>query len=73
MMETVISGFIDAFPAFLRPKKTLFTFILCVIGFLLGMPQVCKVCQTTIFHISLHPVTHIVEELDRKRQGNFFK
>ncbi|XP_052078661.1 sodium-dependent proline transporter-like [Mytilus californianus] len=42
MMETVISGFIDAFPVFLRPKKTLFTFILCVIGFLLGMPQVCK-------------------------------
>ena len=44
MMETVISGFIDSFPRTLRPRKTLFTLFCCFIGFLLGMPQVCKVC-----------------------------
>lgn len=43
MMETVISGFVDAFPSFLRPRKTLFTFFCCIVGFLVGLPQVTKV------------------------------
>ncbi|KAL5012799.1 hypothetical protein ScPMuIL_011350 [Solemya velum] len=42
MMEVVISGFSDKFPAFLRPKKTMFTLICCIIGFVLGIPQVTK-------------------------------
>lgn len=42
MMETIISGFVDAFPGFLRPKKTLFTFFCCFVGFLVGLPQVTK-------------------------------
>lgn len=43
MMETVISGLSDVFPYYLRKHKTLFTFVACMIGFLLGIPQVCKV------------------------------
>ncbi|RUS76826.1 hypothetical protein EGW08_015412 [Elysia chlorotica] len=39
MMETVISGISDIFPRYLRKNKTTFTFICCVIGFLLGVPQ----------------------------------
>ncbi|XP_052078656.1 sodium- and chloride-dependent GABA transporter 1-like isoform X1 [Mytilus californianus] len=42
MMETVISGFVDAFPTFLRPKKQMFTLLCCLIGFLVGLPQVAK-------------------------------
>ncbi|XP_071126955.1 sodium-dependent proline transporter-like [Mytilus edulis] len=42
MMETVISGFVDTFPSFLRPKKELFTLFCCTIGFLAGLPQVTK-------------------------------
>lgn len=42
MMETVISGLSDVFPYYLRKHKTLFTFVTCMIGFLLGIPQVCK-------------------------------
>ncbi|XP_005095896.1 sodium-dependent proline transporter isoform X2 [Aplysia californica] len=38
MMETVISAISDIFPNFLRRKKTPFTFIVCMIGFLLGIP-----------------------------------
>ena len=44
MMETVISGISDMFPRVLRKNKTLFTFIACLIGFLLGIPQTTKVC-----------------------------
>ncbi|PVD34562.1 hypothetical protein C0Q70_05838 [Pomacea canaliculata] len=39
MMETVISGISDLFPSVLRKRKTLFTFVLCLLGFLLGIPQ----------------------------------
>lgn len=39
MMETVISGISDIFPRYLRKNKTPFTFVCCVIGFLLGIPQ----------------------------------
>ena len=42
MMETVISGFVDVFPKFLRPRKTLFTLFCCVVGYLVGLPQVTK-------------------------------
>ena len=48
MMETVISGFVDAFPRFLRPKKQLFTLLCCLIGFLVGLPQVTKVPLNSI-------------------------
>lgn len=43
MMETVISGLADVFPHQLRKHKKLFTFASCMIGFVLGIPQVCKV------------------------------
>ena len=43
MMETVISGLADVFPHQLRKHKKLFTFTACMIGFVLGIPQVCKV------------------------------
>lgn len=39
MMETVISGISDIFPGVLRKKKALFTFLACLVGFLLGIPQ----------------------------------
>lgn len=42
MMETVISGLSDVFPRLLRRHKTLFTFAACMVGFVLGIPQVCK-------------------------------
>ncbi|XP_067663046.1 sodium- and chloride-dependent glycine transporter 1-like isoform X2 [Haliotis asinina] len=42
MMETLISGISDIFPRFLRSHKTSFTAFCCVIGFLLGLPQVTK-------------------------------
>ncbi|KAL8582810.1 hypothetical protein ACOMHN_066826 [Nucella lapillus] len=42
MMETVISGISDIFPHVLRKRKTLFTFIVCIIGFCLGIPQTTK-------------------------------
>ncbi|KAK3100774.1 hypothetical protein FSP39_025139, partial [Pinctada imbricata] len=42
MMETVISGFTDVFPRVLRPRKALFTFAMCMLGFVLGIPMVCK-------------------------------
>ncbi|XP_071086750.1 sodium-dependent proline transporter-like [Haliotis cracherodii] len=40
MMETVISGISDVFPQYLRKRKTPFTLICCIIGFLLGIPIV---------------------------------
>ncbi|XP_045204515.2 sodium- and chloride-dependent glycine transporter 1-like [Mercenaria mercenaria] len=42
MMETVISGITDVFPQVLRRKKALFTFICCMIGFVLGIPMTTK-------------------------------
>ena len=45
MMETVIAGATDVWPHILRPRKALFTFICCVVGFVLGIPQACKVCH----------------------------
>ncbi|XP_071086745.1 sodium- and chloride-dependent glycine transporter 2-like [Haliotis cracherodii] len=42
MMETVISGISDVFPKYLRKHKALFTLFCCLIGFLLGLPQVTK-------------------------------
>ncbi|KAK7097595.1 hypothetical protein V1264_004545 [Littorina saxatilis] len=42
MMETVISGISDIFPHVLRRRKALFTFIACLVGFLLGIPQTTK-------------------------------
>ncbi|XP_076446513.1 sodium- and chloride-dependent glycine transporter 1-like [Babylonia areolata] len=42
MMETVISGISDMFPHVLRKRKVLFTFITCLVGFLLGIPQTTK-------------------------------
>lgn len=42
MMESVISGCVDLFPTVLRPRKRLFTFFCCVVGLLLGIPQVTK-------------------------------
>ncbi|XP_060578343.1 sodium- and chloride-dependent glycine transporter 2-like [Ruditapes philippinarum] len=42
MMETVISGITDVFPQVLRRKKALFTFVCCMIGFVLGIPMTCK-------------------------------
>ncbi|XP_069115318.1 sodium-dependent proline transporter-like isoform X1 [Argopecten irradians] len=42
MMETVLSGISDVFPKQLRKRKVLFTFVGCMIGFLLGIPQTTK-------------------------------
>ncbi|KAL4230196.1 neurotransmitter:sodium symporter [Mactra antiquata] len=42
MMETVISGITDLWPNILRPKKALFTFIMCMILFVLGIPMTTK-------------------------------
>lgn len=42
MMETVISGITDLYPHVLRRKKALFTFIVCMIGFALGIPMTTK-------------------------------
>lgn len=42
MMETVIAGATDVWPHILRPKKALFTFVCCMVGFVLGIPQACK-------------------------------
>ncbi|XP_071087152.1 sodium- and chloride-dependent glycine transporter 1-like isoform X1 [Haliotis cracherodii] len=42
MVETLISGISDVFPRVLRKHKILFTAICCLIGFLLGLPQVTK-------------------------------
>ncbi|XP_070197949.1 sodium- and chloride-dependent glycine transporter 1-like [Littorina saxatilis] len=42
MMETVISGISDLFPHTLRKRKVLFTFLVCFVGFLLGIPQTTK-------------------------------
>ncbi|XP_059149600.1 LOW QUALITY PROTEIN: sodium-dependent proline transporter-like [Physella acuta] len=39
MYETVISGISDVFPKYLRKHKTTFTLVMCLIGFLLGIPQ----------------------------------
>jgi len=50
MMETVISGFTDVFPKFLRPRKTLFTLFCCVVGYLVGLPQVTKVSLLFYFY-----------------------
>lgn len=41
MMEAVIGGATDVWPHILRPKKALFTFVCCMIGFALGIPQAC--------------------------------
>lgn len=38
MMETVISAISDIFPRYLRKHKTPFTLVVCIIGFLLGIP-----------------------------------
>ena len=43
MMETVIAGATDVWPHILRPRKALFTFICCMVGFVLGIPQACYV------------------------------
>ncbi|WAQ97849.1 SC6A5-like protein, partial [Mya arenaria] len=42
MMETVISGVTDIWPRFLRTHKAPFTFVCCIIGFLLGIPMTTK-------------------------------
>ncbi|XP_046355115.2 sodium- and chloride-dependent glycine transporter 2-like isoform X1 [Haliotis rufescens] len=42
MMQTLLSGITDIFPRFLRAHKTAFTGTCCLIGFLLGLPQVTK-------------------------------
>ncbi|XP_046542266.1 sodium- and chloride-dependent glycine transporter 2-like [Haliotis rubra] len=42
MVETLVSGISDIFPRFLRKHKIAFTAICCLIGFLLGLPQVTK-------------------------------
>lgn len=42
MMETVISGITDMYPRILNKRKMLFTFVCCIIGFLLGIPMTCK-------------------------------
>ncbi|XP_033632370.1 sodium- and chloride-dependent glycine transporter 1-like [Asterias rubens] len=42
MTETVISGIIDQFPDKLRKRKTLFSFCVCCLFFLLGLPLVTR-------------------------------
>ncbi|CAK8671892.1 unnamed protein product [Clavelina lepadiformis] len=37
MLETVVTGFIDEFPRFLRKRKMLFTLFIAIIAFLLGI------------------------------------
>ncbi|XP_019625288.1 PREDICTED: sodium-dependent proline transporter-like isoform X1 [Branchiostoma belcheri] len=39
MMETVITAVIDEYPEYLRPKKSIVVLGLCVIGYLLALPQ----------------------------------
>lgn len=43
MMETVISGITDLYPNVLRRKKALFTFVMCMLLFVLGIPMTTKV------------------------------
>ncbi|XP_052795792.1 sodium- and chloride-dependent glycine transporter 1-like isoform X2 [Mya arenaria] len=42
MMETVIGGITDIYPNVLRKHKSLFVFVCCMIGFLLGIPLTTK-------------------------------
>ena len=49
MMETVIAGATDVWPHILRPRKALFTFICCMVGFVLGIPQACYVSFGILF------------------------
>ena len=42
MFECLISAFVDEFPV-LRPKKILFTALMCVVLFVLGIPCVTNV------------------------------
>ncbi|XP_046542275.1 sodium- and chloride-dependent glycine transporter 2-like [Haliotis rubra] len=41
-MQTIVGGISDVFPRFLRPHKTAFTALCCLLGFLLGLPFVTK-------------------------------
>ena len=43
MFETMISGFVDSFPQ-LNQHKVLFTGLLCVAEFFVGLPLVTRVC-----------------------------
>ena len=44
MMETIVTAFVDEFPALrIGKRKIVFTFCICVILFLLGLPQCAKV------------------------------
>lgn len=40
MVETVLTGVLDQYP-FLRPRKTLVIFVICIVFFLLGLPLAC--------------------------------
>lgn len=42
MFETMLSGFIDEFPQYLRNKKTALTAVTCLAEFLLGLPCICE-------------------------------
>ena len=52
MMETVISGLSDIWPALLRKNKALFTFVCCMVGFALGIPMTTRVSIALRVHVS---------------------
>lgn len=42
-VETIAAGIIDEWPEFLRPRRKLFTLILCIALFLVGIPLITNV------------------------------
>ena len=43
MFETMTSAFVDEFPHLFRKRKMLFTALMCVVEFLLGIPCITRV------------------------------
>jgi hypothetical protein len=58
-METIISGFVDAFPGFLRPKKTLFTFFCCFVGFLTDRHDISEILLKVVLNTIKQTIIHI--------------
>ena len=39
IVESLVTGIVDMFPGYLRPRRRLFTTCLCIVLFLLGAPM----------------------------------
>src|SRR6218665_1557062 len=51
-VEVIAAGIIDEYPEYLRPRRKVFTLILCCVMFMMGIPLVTQVStQTQLIHL----------------------